>query len=136
MEEKTKILVHRLVWLILFILSTLALIIAFSSVSSSAFSLLFLSTLISFMFFIYSLSLSFKQYNYNGTMISVYVGWYHHTLRINGELVDEHDAFINYTFILLSTTLDDGSVVEATISRSKSIVLKINNRLVKPEQKR
>ena len=143
MEEKTKILVHRLVWLTLFTLSVLAIIILLSLYTNSgnetaAFWGMFLEyfTIYALAMFIASLFLSYKQYNYNGATISVYAGWYHHALRINGEIFDEHNTLMSFTPIKLSTTLDNGTVLEATISLSNRIVLKINNRVVKPEQKR
>ena len=80
--------------------------------------------------FISSLLKGYREYDYNGKIISVYSGWYHHTLRVNGIKYDEHNTLSSFTPIKLSTTLDDGSKLEATISLSGRISLKINDKLV------
>ena len=80
-----------------------------------------------------SLCLSYKEYDYNGQIISVYAGWFHHTLRVNGELCDEHNTLFSWTPIFLSTTLNDGTVLAATISHANRIALKANNRLITPK---
>ena len=76
-----------------------------------------------------SLLLRYREYDYNGKKISVYAGWSHHTLRIDGELCDEHITIMSYTPLKLSTTLDDNIKIEATISLSNRISLKINDKL-------
>lgn len=81
-------------------------------------------------FFISSLLLCYKEYSYNGNIISVYAGWFHHTLRINGEILDEHTTSISLTPIYLSTTLEDGTKLEATISHLNRISLKANDKLI------
>lgn len=85
--------------------------------------------LIALVFFIGSLTLSCKQYEYNGKNIVVYAGWFHHYLMIDGEKFDEHNTVISFVHLMLSTTLDDGSSVVATISLCNSVVLKINEKL-------
>lgn len=80
-------------------------------------------------FFIYSLLLSYRKYDYSGNEIIIYAGWYHHYLKINGTKHDEHNTIISYTAITLSCKLDDGTNIEATISKTNRIALKINNRL-------
>lgn len=80
-------------------------------------------------FFIAVLLLSCKVYEYNGNSIVVYAGWFHHYIKVNGEKFDEHNTLTSYTPILLSCVLDDGAYVQATISRTNRISLKINNRL-------
>lgn len=87
-------------------------------------------TISAFIFFFCSLLLSYKEYEYNGKIISVYSGWYHHTLRINGILCDEHNTFINHVPIYLSTNLDDETVIDVTITLTNRISIKINNRLL------
>ena len=80
----------------------------------------------SFAFFIASLFLSYKEYDYNGIKISVYFGWYHHNLRVNGEVCDEHNTLTSFGPICLSTTLDDSTKLE---TRDRS--LKVNGKLIK-----
>ena len=81
-------------------------------------------------FFILSLMLCYKEYYYNGNKISVYAGWYHHTLKVNGVKCDEHNTITSYVPIKLSTTLDDGTIIDVTISLSNRITIKANDRLI------
>ena len=81
--------------------------------------------------FIGALLLNYKEYNYNGKTISVYAGWFHHTLRIDGEIFDEHNTLIFYTAIDLSTTFEEQTKIEARISTMNRISLKIDGKLVK-----
>ena len=62
--------------------------------------------------------------------ISVYAGWYQHTLRINGKLCDEHNTLVNFTPIQLSTTTGDGIKIEAMISLTNRISIKANDKLI------
>lgn len=80
--------------------------------------------------FICSLLISYKEYQVGGKTISVYAGWYHHTLRIDGTKYDEHNTIVSHTPIKLSTTLEDGTKLEATISLTNRITLKANDKLV------
>ena len=82
-----------------------------------------------FIFFIGTLLLSCKIYNYNGNEIVVYAGGFHHYIKVNGIKTDEHNTIISYTAIHLSCTLDDGTLLDATISMTNRISLKINNKL-------
>ncbi|MBQ9486117.1 MAG: hypothetical protein IJU83_04685 [Clostridia bacterium] len=74
--------------------------------------------------------LSYKEYDYNGKKISVYAGWFHHTLRVNGEKCDEHNTLVSWTPIHLSTTLEDGTQLDAIITLTNRISLKANDKLL------
>lgn len=78
-----------------------------------------------------ALLLTYKKYNYNGKTISVYAGFYHHTLRIDGELCDEHNTIMSFTPIMLSTTDSEGNKIEANISLTNRIAIKVNDKLLK-----
>ena len=52
-------------------------------------------------------------------------------LKMDGEVLDEHNTFATFTAIVLSCTLDDGTRLQATISLTNRIALKINDRLYK-----
>lgn len=79
--------------------------------------------------FVASLFLNYKEYHFKGMVISVYAGWIHHTLRINGEKYDEHTTLFSYVPIKLSTTVNDVKI-KATVSRfCNRIALKINDKL-------
>lgn len=83
-------------------------------------------------FFISSLMLSCKTYNYNGNKIVAYAGWYHHYIKINGEKYDEHNTLHSFSPIYLSCMLDETTIIEATVTSSNRIALKINGKLQKP----
>lgn len=81
------------------------------------------------MFLIAALLISYREYEYEGVIISVYAGWYHHTLRIDGELYDEHSTLITYSPIYLSTTIEDYTI-EARITLTNRISVKVNDKLI------
>ncbi len=81
--------------------------------------------------FISSLLLCYREYDYNGKKISVYAGWYHHTIRVDGEKYDEHNTIMSFTPIKLNAIMDDNIKLEVTISLTNRITLKINGKLVK-----
>ncbi len=81
-------------------------------------------------FLIGSLLLSYKEYEYKDKKISVYAGWFHHTLRIDEKKFDEHNTLTFFTPIKLSTKLNDETKVEATITLTNRISLKVNDKLL------
>lgn len=89
----------------------------------------YLQLIIFIFFFVEALLISYKEYEYKGRKISVYSGFYHHTLRIDGEIYDEHNTIATFTPIKLSCTTEEGDIVSATISITYRISLKINNKL-------
>ncbi len=84
---------------------------------------------ICFILFINTLFYVYKEYNVNGKTVSVYSGFYHKTLRVNGEKYDEHNTIISYQPIILRTVLDDGTELEATISLMNRVAFKVNDKL-------
>lgn len=88
-----------------------------------------LITILPLTFFIMAFLLSCKKYVYNDNEIVVYAGFYHHYITVNGVKTDEHNTIISYTPITLSCTLSEGTHVQATISLTNRIALKINDRL-------
>ncbi len=80
-------------------------------------------------FFISSLSLSCRVYHYDDSKIIVYSGRFHHYIKVDGEKMDEHNTLSSFFAIYLSCTLEDGTDINVTITRSGRISLKINNRL-------
>ena len=95
-------------------------------------AMIYLSILI-LAFFISALLLTCKIYEYNGNIITVYAGWSNHFIKVNGVKADEHNTFISYSPIYLSTHLPDGTYLQATISTMNRISLKINNVLYTKE---
>ena len=61
--------------------------------------------------------------------MSIVYGQLQHYLSVNGNIVDRYDASICFVPIVLTTKLDDGTEIKATISSSNSVVLKINEKL-------
>lgn len=75
------------------------------------------------------LSIKYRRYDYNGIDIMVYSGAYHHYIKVDGEIVDEHNTLVSYRAIELSSILADGTPISARISLSGAISLKINGTL-------
>ena len=74
---------------------------------------------------------NYKVYRYYDLKISVYAGYYHNYITVNGQKMDEHNTFQSFAPIYLSCTLEDGTLLNVTISTLNRIVLKINNQLYK-----
>lgn len=129
--EKRKLLIHRAVWFVLFLLGIIITIALTHAPTDNGvyISIFIYIDFVIFLFFIASLLLSCKVYDYNGYEIVVYAGFYHHYIKVNGRKVDEHDTVISFTAILLSCTLNDGTDMQATITMTNRISLKINNQL-------
>lgn len=79
--------------------------------------------------FISTFFIQYKEYKFKGNIISVYAGYTYHFLKINGEIYDEYRELFSLTPIKLNTILDDNTKIEATISTSNHIFLKINDKL-------
>lgn len=130
MYEKGKILAHKLIWFVLLIITIVVSIVFWLTLPNGLWYILVMM-LDAFvpLFFICALLLSCKIYRYNGMEIIVYAGWYHHYIKVSGVLVDTHNTILSYTPIVLSATLEDGTELQATISLTNRISLKINNKL-------
>ena len=81
---------------------------------------------------IFAFSRSYKIYTFENNSIIVYAGLVRHYIKINGTITDELNCFFSYHLICLSCTLDNGDLVDVTITQSNNIKLKINNYLQKP----
>lgn len=79
--------------------------------------------------FISTFFIQYKEYKFKDNIISVYAGYTYHFLKINGEIYDEYRELFSLTPIKLNTILDDNTKIEATISTSNHIFLKINDKL-------
>ena len=76
--------------------------------------------------------LSCKEYEYNDHHIVVYAGFVKHYIKIDGEKMDEYNTAVSFVPITMSTTLVSGEIIDATISLSNRISVKLNNRLLAP----
>ena len=90
---------------------------------------------VAFGLFIGALSLSYKKYKLKGKDLIIYAGFCHHYIEYDGVLMDEYNTFISFTPIHLSCTLNDGTHLNATISLSNRIALKINDQLYRGKKK-
>lgn len=102
-------------------------------ITSGPFLIFFLFSLA---FLFDSLFISYKEYNINGKKVSVYSGLYSHTLKVNEEKCDEYKSLTRVNTIILSTTLEDDTYIQATISLSNKIALKVNDKLVLSEKEK
>jgi len=71
-----------------------------------------------------------KVYYYNGKRIVVFSGYFHNHIKVDGQIYDEYTTFTSFTPITLSC--DVGEKIEARISPSGFITLKVNGILQKP----
>ena len=85
---------------------------------------------VAFAFFIDSLLLKYKEYSVGGNLISVYVGFFTCTLKVNGEKCDEYKSLRCFE-ISLTTTLEDETFIEVKVSSMLNrISVKVNNKLI------
>lgn len=85
--------------------------------------------IILFVVLLYVFSRRCRVYNYNENKIIVYAGIFHNYMKINRIKVDEYNSWITFTPIVLCCPLKDETMIQATISLSNRIALKVNNRL-------
>lgn len=83
-----------------------------------------------FSIFVCTLCLHCKTYMFRGNSIVVYAGFCNHYIKANGVKCDEHNTLISFTPIVMSCKLDDGTMLQATISMSNRIALKANDKLL------
>lgn len=113
--EEKKLLIRKLFWFFLTVIGCIVCVKAFYELWDLTISLICFEIII-ILFFICALSLSCKVYTYKNYQIIVYAGWFHHYIKVNEEIVDEHNMLISYVSITLETTLDSGEKIFARIS--------------------
>lgn len=84
--------------------------------------------------FVQSLMCKCKTYYYNDMEIVVYAGLAHRHVKVNGVEVCRRNNAFTYGTVELSTTLGDGSMLCAYISRNNKITVMVNNQYL-PEVK-
>lgn len=85
---------------------------------------------VTILLFIHSLLLCYRKYEYGEQILEVYAGYYNRYIKVNGEKYDEHKTLSTFSPIILSCTLDSGEKIQATISLTNRISLKINDKLL------
>lgn len=86
--------------------------------------------LLFFPFWIRNLTCKCREYSVGEHRILVYAGHSHFYIKVDGAKYDESVRFALFTPTVLRTTLNDGSVLEATITPTfKRIKFKVNDRL-------
>lgn len=85
---------------------------------------------VTILLFIQSLLLCYRRYEYNEQVIEVYAGYYNHYIKVNNEKYDEHKTLATFSPIILSCSLGSGEKIQATISLTNRISLKINDKLL------
>ena len=70
-----------------------------------------------------------KCYHYEKFNIVIYAGYRNHYLKINDEIYDEYVCSFVFSPIKLSASLENGTLLEATLSPSNTIKLKVNGKL-------
>ena len=138
MEEKQKIRAYRIIFSILIIAAviiTICLIANLDKIDSVLWLyVLYVVDVTILLLWINSLLLSSKMYRYQGKTITVYAGWYHRYIDVDGQIVDEHNTLITFSAIYLSGILSKDVTLEAVITLTNRITLKINGVLCAPMQ--
>ena len=129
-SEQIKLIAHRTISAILFILSVVAVAICAVEEYYSIVTLLGLLSLLFLLCLINAFTFSFKRYDLDGHEVSVYCGAYHHYIDIDGERFDEHNTILSYTPIHMSCEFD-GHYIEVTISTFNMVAMKVDNKLYK-----
>lgn len=130
LKERRKVLALRIICLLCAFIFTIIAIVFFckKSYESSLVGIMFIWIALTFLCAL--LIRNYKSYIYNGKKIIVYSGFYHHYLKVDGQIVDEENTSISFTPIFLNYNLDEN--IQAKISISNSISIKINGILQRP----
>lgn len=130
MDKKKFIFINRIVASIIFITLLVLCVVTFIDLSIPTACVIFclFALLMQLIILIEAFLLSEKTYHFGGHKIVVYAGWYNHYITFDGEKVDEHNTIVTYSPIYLSCEID-GLYLEAAISLTNRISLKINGRL-------
>ncbi len=100
-----------------------------SYIPGSMVSILIVFDVFLFIIFLGTMLMSCKVYDLDGKDLIVYSGLYRHYIKYDGTILDEHNTFQTYVPIYLSTTIDDETYIEVTISTMNRIFLKVNDKL-------
>lgn len=135
-KEQKKILISRIGLLIIFIVSMPIACICFAKLDSDYGLIISIVgiyvAVFSFSFLLASLiSVRCRVYYYNDNKIIIYGGFYKHYVKLNDEIVDEHNTLFCMTHIILEFDFDDGAKGMVRLSTTNHITFKINNKLVK-----
>lgn len=128
--EQIKLIAHRTISAILFILSVVAVAICAVEEYYTLIILLGLISLLFLLCLINAFTFSFKRYDLDGHEVSVYCGAYHHYIDIDGERFDEHNTIFIDTPIHMSCEFE-GHYIEVTISTFNMVAMKVDNKLYK-----
>ena len=132
-KEKRKVLVHRIICLMCaFVFAIISIVMFCKDYDYVNFSAGICFMFIFLLFLILAFVRNCKTYIHRGKKIIVYSGIYHHYLKVDDKIVDEENTYMYHTSIVLDYHhLDDGHI-EAKISTSSSISVKINGILKYP----
>ena len=90
--------------------------------------------LFGFPFWIRNFTCKCREYTVDGHRILVYAGHSHFYIKVDGEKYDEVVRFALFSSTRLRTTLENGMILEATVTATfKRIRFKCNDRLVEPD---
>lgn len=128
--EQIKLIAHRTISAILFVLSVVAVAICAVEEYYTLIILLGLLSLLFLLCLINAFTFSFKRYDLDGHEVSVYSGAYHHYIDIDGERFDEHNTIFSDTPIHMSCEFE-GHYIEVTISTFNMVAMKVDNKLYK-----
>ncbi len=109
MKERIKIWAYRLIWTIL--LATVVLLTIFLKVEGKENIALkvcigVIVGLFVFAFWLDAFLVNYKTYCIGQIVILVYAGYFHHYIKVNGTIYDEHNTLVYLTPIVLSTTVN------------------------------
>ena len=100
-NKRLKLFIRRIVWFGLLIASVIIGIVLNNDNDGEYSSIIGIFVMcgavpIVLIIFISTLLLSYKKYEYNGRIIEVYSGWYHHYMKYGGIKVDEHNTIQSF----------------------------------------
>ena len=139
MKEKKKLLIIKIVWSVIFVLSIIVPLIVTFSLEEGSLARTIIASICIYIVVIFlalwitALTLSCKIYNFKQQEILVYAGASKHYIKVNGKIYDEHNTIVSFTPIVLSCTLESGDKIQATITLTNRISLKINDVLYRNE---
>ncbi len=133
MFEKIMVILHKIIAIIAVVASCLFFAISLLAVIDGASGLNAIAqvvlagacVLISVIWVWLAFQVRCKEYNYNDKIISVYAGYFRHTLRVDGRLASKYNKWLSAINVELSATLDENTKIIAKIQPLNIITFRL-----------
>ena len=133
MIEKCVVVVHKIIAILAVIASCVFFALSLLTVIDGASGLNIIAqvilsgacVLVSVIWVWLSFQVRCKEYNYNDKVITVYAGYFRHTLKVDGRLASKYNQWLWGVNVELSATLDENTRIVAKIQPLNTITFRL-----------